>query len=348
MNIVYSSSDSYAEILGTSIISLYENNKHVEEINLFIINNGIGKKNKENIMLIAQKYKRKITFVECVDIEKLSGTKINVGRWHISTFYRLFLGSILPSNVEKVIYIDCDTIVRQSLAEVWKMNMNGMWVMGVDDCRSALYRIDIGLHKNNIYINNGFLLIDLKAWRKNNIEKKYLDFIYRYNGDITYMDQGVLNGVLGKLKKVGLLPLKYNAQTVFYDFNYEQIDKYRKPIFAYPRENFKNDIKNPIIVHYTTCFISGTRPWNKNNNHEYRGEFLMYRSLTPWGNNELREDNSKSSKKLMTKVTNILPLTIVLAMISVVHSKLYPMMRILKNRLNSRWWRNGSYENING
>jgi lipopolysaccharide biosynthesis glycosyltransferase len=330
MNIVYSSSDLYAEIAGTSIVSLYESNKDVEKIDLYIIDNGIAETNKNNLLKIAAQYDRTIVFLSNVDLEKMAGTKINVGRWHLSTFYRLFLCSILPAAVDRVMYIDCDMIILDSLKDVWEMDMHGNYAMGADDCRSGNYRVNIGLVPEHIYINNGFLLIDLKSWRENNIEAKYLEFINRYKGDVTYVDQGVLNGVLGAMNKVGLLPLKYNVQTAFYDFNFEQIKKYRRPVFAYSKEEYEEAIKDPIIVHFTSCFISGTRPWNKKNNHVFREEFLHYRDMTSWKNAPLWDDDRKFTKKAMTVICNTMPLPLVLTLISVVHSKLYPMVRNMK------------------
>lgn len=336
MNIVYSSSDSYAEIAGVSIVSLFENNKDIEEINLFIIDNGIADNNKKKLISISNKYNRKIKFVNNLDIEMLTNTKINVGRWHISTFYRLFLCSLLPAEIDRIIYIDCDVIILNSLIDIWNIDMKGNYVMGVDDCRSGSYRINIGLEPENIYINNGFILIDLESWRRECIEEKYINFISRYNGDITYMDQGVLNGVLGSMNKVGLLPLKYNVQTVFFDFKYSQIKQYRRPIMLYSEKEFENAVRDPIIVHFTSCFISGTRPWNEENNHEYRNKFLEYRKLTPWSDAPLWADDRKFAKKLMTDICNVLPISIVLSMISVVHSRLYPIVRNIKNKVYNK------------
>lgn len=333
MNIVYSSSNSYAEIAGVSITSLFENNQAVSKINLFIIDNGISFENRIRLDKIAEKYNREITYLNTIDLEKLTDISIQTGRWHISTFYRLFLCTILPLEVERVMYIDCDMIIRNSLDDVWNFNMADYWVMGADDCRSENYRLDIGINANCIYINNGFLLIDLKSWRDNGLENIFLKFIRDYHGDVTYMDQGVLNGVLGDMNKIGLLPLKYNAQTVFYDCTLKEIDIYRKPLFAYKEEVMIENLKNPVIVHFTSCFLSGTRPWNVKNGHPYRNEFLYYRNMTPWDKHSLWEDDRKVLKKAMTKISNYFPKKIILYSISIIHSTLYPFIRRTKRKL---------------
>ena len=47
MNIVYSSSDSYAPIAGVSIMSLLHNNTDADEINIYMIDNNISDENKK-------------------------------------------------------------------------------------------------------------------------------------------------------------------------------------------------------------------------------------------------------------------------------------------------------------
>lgn len=331
MNVVWSTSDSYAQIAATSIVSLLENCRDIDEINIFIIDMGITAEYKDEITAMIKKYGRNIRFLQKMNIEELTGTNINVGRWHISTFSRLFLLHVLPDDMKKVIYIDCDMIIRHSLKPLWEMDMENTWVMSADDCRGEKYRENIGIDRHSIYTNNGLMVIDLEAWRLNNVEPMFIDFINKYHGDITYMDQGVLNGVFQPIRKVKLLPLSYNAQTVCYDLGYDGIQSCRKPVWAYSKSEFEMWIKDPIVVHFTTCFMSGTRPWFKKDNHPYRTEFLKYRDMTPWKNQPLWDDCTKLSKKIMTLICNILPKKMTFLIIHFFHVYAYPVTRNIKN-----------------
>lgn len=51
MNIVYSSSDSYAPIAGVSIMSLLHNNTDADEINIYMIDNNISDENKRDLRI---------------------------------------------------------------------------------------------------------------------------------------------------------------------------------------------------------------------------------------------------------------------------------------------------------
>lgn len=333
MNVAYSTSDLYSELAATSIASLLENSKDVDEINIYVIDIGISEKHRQDLLDLATAYGRHLEFLEDLNVEDIAHTKINVGRWHISTFSRLFLLHVLPEGLDKVIYIDCDMIIRHSLKTLWEMDMEGTWCMSADDCRGKMYRKDIGIPKDSIYTNNGLMVIDLDAWRRNDVESKFIDFINEYHGDITYMDQGVLNGVFQPLKKVKLLPISYNAQTVCYDLGYGGLQACRKPVWAYTKEEFEAGIADPIVVHFTTCFMSGTRPWFKEDNHPYRGEFLKYRSVTAWKDEPLWNDKTPGKKKLMTKISQTLPKPITYGIIHVAHVWAYPIARTLKKKL---------------
>ena len=64
MNIVYHLTDNYARISGTSIVSIFENNKEAKEINVYLIENGFTEKTKQKFINLASKYKRKIFYME--------------------------------------------------------------------------------------------------------------------------------------------------------------------------------------------------------------------------------------------------------------------------------------------
>ena len=333
MNVVYSTSDLYSELAATSIASLLFNCKDIDEINIYVIDMGISDKHRNDLLKLALKFGRHLEFVADLNVEDISHIKINVGRWHISTFSRLFLLHVLPENMKKVIYIDCDMIIRYSLKPLWEMNMDGTWCMSADDCRGRMYRKDIGIPSDSIYTNNGLMVIDLDAWRKNNVEKMFIRFINRHHGDVTYVDQGVLNGVFQPLKKVKLLPISYNAQTVCYDLGYDGLQACRKPVWAYTRNEFEKDIADPIVVHFTTCFMSGTRPWFKRDRHPFRKEFLKYRRMTAWGKEPLWEDNTPKKKQIMTYICRLLPKSITYFTIHIVHVWMYPAIRKIKGEV---------------
>lgn len=328
MNVVYSSSDIYSEICGVSLTSLFENNKDSKEINVFIIDNDISSLNKERFVELAKSYSRNLTFLPKPNIEQLAHVDIYTGRWNIGTFFRLYLPSLLPANIDRVMYIDCDMIVRHSLEDIFNLDLKDKVVAGVDDCRSDLYRIDIGEQPGQLYINNGFMLVDLKKWREQNLEVEFTKYIADRYGDCTYMDQAPLNGVLGSQNLIYELEAKYNAQRIFFDFSYKQLLKLRKPERHLSEEEYNEAVNDPVIVHFTPVFITGTRPWQKKDKHKFTSEYLHYKSISPWKDEPLRKDDRKTPKKVMTVICKITPKFIMIPVMSNLHAKWYPKKRI--------------------
>ena len=192
MNIVYSSSDSYAQVMGVSLLSLLKNNTDSPELNIFIIDNNISDKNKDKVVSMCRSFDRGVTFIPIADIEKLAGTSIDVGRWNISTFARLFYGSLLPESVEKVIHVDCDTMVMSSLRPLWETDIEGKAVAGALECIGDSYKTEIGMAKDDIYINAGNVMLNLKYIRERGLEESFKKFIASHSR-LSFMDQPVLN-----------------------------------------------------------------------------------------------------------------------------------------------------------
>ncbi len=96
MYIAYSSSDLYSELAATSMASVLVNNRSVEDITFLVIEKGITDEHKKGIATMVESYNRKVVFLPEADVEKISNTKIEVWKWHISVYARLFILHVLP------------------------------------------------------------------------------------------------------------------------------------------------------------------------------------------------------------------------------------------------------------
>ena len=72
MDILYSSSDSYAFLAGISILSLLENNQEYPDIQIYIMDNAISEDNKRKLTDVVERYQREITFVPMPDMKDLT------------------------------------------------------------------------------------------------------------------------------------------------------------------------------------------------------------------------------------------------------------------------------------
>lgn len=310
--IVYASDNKFAEILGVSLVSLYENSKDMDDIVVYVLDSGIEKQNKDRLLSVSRNYARHdITFIPAKNISEKLSMNVAIDRGSLSQYARLFVSSDLPMDLNRVLYLDCDIIINRSIRELWNLDLNGKIIGALMDAFSKYYRQNIDLEENDIMFNSGVMLIDLRKWRKQEIEEKLMNFIAKKNGRIQQGDQGALNAVLSH--DTYCFEPRFNSVTIFYDFTYKEMLVYRRPPMTYTEgQRFytevqvKEAVENPSIIHFTTSFKS-KRAWMKGCRHRYVGEWLRYKKMSPWKDTELCEDNRPQWKQKALKIYISLP-----------------------------------------
>ena len=289
-HIVYASDNGFAEILGVSLVSLFECSKDMDEIQVYILDSGISEKNHCRIERVCQKYGRALPiWIKARNITDELGIKVTVDRGSLSQYARLFISRDLPEKLHRVLYLDCDVIVVQSISKLWNLDMHGKTIAALNDAFSKYYRRNIDLQPNDIMFNSGVMLIDLDRWKKLKVEGRLLHFIEEKHGKIQQGDQGALNSILSY--DCYCFDPSFNSVTIFYDFSYKELLTYRKPIKGYYSEaEVKNAVEHPVIVHFTTSFLS-KRPWVNGCEHKYCKQWRNYKETSPWRNDPLRDDN---------------------------------------------------------
>lgn len=276
MEIVCSTDSNYVMPTGIMLTSLFENNKG-EKINVHLLHDAISSDQINKMKDVAVKYGQVINFY-LMDEKYFKDFPVgkdyqndHVGS-SMATYYRLFLTQILSDNIDKVIYLDGDMLVLDSLSELWNTDIKDKAIAAVPDS----YNNDI-THFNRLrypqksgYFNAGLLLINLKYWRKHDVTDKFIYYIKNNSERLVCHDQDVLNFLFND-SKINL-PLKYNMLNEYwFDIRYNVISwEYEQQI--------KEGQKHPVVVHFT-CI---PKPWYKNCKHPYKKVFDMYKSMTVW------------------------------------------------------------------
>ena len=176
MIVVYNSDERFASIFATSVVSLFECNKEIEELIVYLIEDHITDASKARFAEIAKNYGRKIITIPMPDFEKLAGLDITIPQYNrMATCGRLFMASLLPADIDKVIYADCDTIFLKSLKELWDMDISEYFAAMTNDACNPAYRTMLDIPADGIYFNSGIRLVNLKHWREAEIEKTFVN-----------------------------------------------------------------------------------------------------------------------------------------------------------------------------
>ena len=200
----------------------------------------------------------------------------------LSAYYRLLVGNLLGDDVHTVLYLDCDTLVRRDVRQLFnEINLENVVLAGAIDYGTEHDRID---SQNNIivtskdaqksdleidiknYINSGVLLINIDEYRKQQILEKCLYIINNYN--IVAHDQDLLNLVV---KDKAILPLTWNFMTFSY---FHRFSKTSGTFSLQPCSNSKADksFQNSIPTHDvflsyaedpSICHFTKFKPWGR-------------------------------------------------------------------------------------
>lgn len=169
--------------------------------------------------------------------------------FNVTTYWRLTLPKVLQKyGIEKVIYIDSDTLVLKDISELYSIELNDKTIGACIDIASDQHVNRMHLEQG-FAINGGVLLMDIPKMNK-------LDWVSDANrlneeGKIHWVDQDVLNILLdGQIK---LIDLKWNVQSGY----------------------FQNSYKGHVgIVHFTES--GNAKPWSHQAKHLYISVYNTY------------------------------------------------------------------------
>lgn len=307
MNVAYHSSDVYSRILGVSIVSLLENNKKMDEINIYIVERGITENNKATLDAIAKKYGRKMYFIPMPDINVSEDLRLKKVKkiWLFDSYCRLFLHDLLPKDIDKVLYLDSDVLVADDLDKLWNTDLSNTLAAGVKDCINSKYYDLLELKENAHYCNSGVILINLKKWRDTNMGDQIRNYLHERNGYVFFMEQTVMNGIIQDQWRI--LDAKYNVNTLMLILNYKEIQTLRRIDDFYSVEEVEKAVENPALIHMTNVFLVHNRVWVKGSNHPAKKIYDKYKAMTPWADKDDLPDTRTVGTKLRDRVIDWIP-----------------------------------------
>ena len=325
MNVVYTCDNNFVWIMGISMISLLENNKDMEVLNVYLLGDNVSAECKVQLSEIAAKYGRTCTVIDVPDLK--IPTAFTSARWPKSAFTRMFSGELMPQEAKQMLYLDCDIVVRGSLKGLENYDMEGHAICAVKDCVSTGYKKKIGIEAEDSYVNAGVLLMDLEKMRELDIRAMMTDFVKEHASDISYADQDILNGMFKG--KFGVLNPVYDVMTLTCVYTYEQIGQIRHPSFYYSEGEIVEAQRNPVIVHYTTCMTT-IRPWCEGSDHPFAADFDKYMQMSPWKDRKKGVARFDKADQKIVKAILMLPDWMSYRLIGLIHGVIRPMVLRLK------------------
>lgn len=234
---------TYSKIAGASICSLFANTR--QKVTVHIFHDGsINVENKEKFYKLAQKYRQELIFYDVhrllpelwQEAERIYAEAMQSGRYTEAALYRLVASQVLPGDINRLIYLDADTIVNMDIRELWSEPIGKSGMAAVrettmllhygmapeGDSAEPFYDCVDNITMDNCF-NSGVLLMELDKIRSlGNILLSGLQILAQYPNKSCFFDQNILNYYFAQ----DLTPLKwqYNILT-HWDKQYKESNK---------------------------------------------------------------------------------------------------------------------------
>ena len=252
--------------------SIFENTHSKVTIHI-LHDETLTRENKQRFICTAEKYSHGLEFHDITEYKYLIGdtlTKITK-IWTIGTLYRMFIPDVIPSCLDKVIYLDCDILVNLDIRELWEINLEDKSIAGALDplhyakSSPTYYQIKLVVGSAESYINAGVTIMNLRKIREiKDFCGICVDWLLKHSHFRIFPDQDMLNAIF--LNDIKIIDPKFN---VFADIH-----------------NTMQDISDKII------HVNGSRskPWKYfygcQHDHLYWKMFLR----SAWGQNITPEE----------------------------------------------------------
>lgn len=245
MHVVFCISDNYTPLVAITLQSFVDHHTSDSLFVFHIVSEELSSENYDYLSrIVAQRHNWQLCY-HPIDQQKL--THIPTGPFTLHTWYRVFLGQLLPEHIDKVLYLDADTLVTAPIEELFTISLENKAVGAVKDQQNFISATKrrLGLPQNYTYICAGVLLMNLRYWRENNTAQQVITWAIDNARRLGCPDQDAINAVLKN--NILVLPAQWGiiAKNYLYDAFYDT-------------EEAAEAYHQPRIIHYAGC-----APWYK-------------------------------------------------------------------------------------
>ena len=249
ISIAYAPDDKYVNQTVVSMKSALEHNKQVEFIIMY------SKLSAESM----QKLGAVGGSLRLIKMDESQFADLTLSKWvTVQAWFRIKLPD-LCKDLDKVLYLDCDTLIRGNLDELFSLDLTNKYLAGVKDVWGvSKYVKRLGM-KSGVYVNSGMLLFNCDYCRKEHFFDKVVDFAKNNAKIIEFCDQDSINKVVDEYKLV--VSPKYNFMDTWWRGGYYEFEGEEETEYLKAKEN-------PVIAHLT-----GLKPAFKGCGNKFKDEW---------------------------------------------------------------------------
>lgn len=265
MNILVTLNSNYIKPLKVMLKSLFLNNKE-ENFTIYLMHSSLKDDELDNLrdFIHMHDHQLEIIYIEDSFFEDapilLHYTK--------EMYYRLLAFKFLPKEINRILYLDPDILIINSIKELYNMNIQDYLFAAAYHDKISIKEINklrLNPYEIEEYYNSGVLLMNLELQRQLIDEKVIYEFVEKNRSKLIMPDQDILNALYSK--KIKSLDEKlYNYDARYYNY-------YK--IMSNGIWDMDYVIRSTVILH----FCGKKKPWSKNYSGRFHSLYKHYEKL---------------------------------------------------------------------
>lgn len=277
MHVVFATDRAYLPWCSTAILSCLEANR-ADEVHIHVLHLGdlIASDGARLAGMVGDGGHVELHSIDPGRLARLPSKGASLGG-HIS-WARVALADALVG-LDRVIYLDADTLVTGSIAELWRTDLGDAPLAAVANVvEPAMHDhvASLGILDPSQYFNAGVLLIDLEWWRTEACGEQLARLALSRGGNLPWFDQDALNMVFaGRWQQ---LHPRWNAQNSLWVWQ-----EWAQDVFG--ADALREATTSPAILHFEGPSLN--KPWHYLCSHPWREQYRRTLAKTPWAGTTL-------------------------------------------------------------
>ncbi len=190
-----------------------------------------------------------------------------------TSWIRVLLPEMLPE-LDRIIYLDADTLTVDSVEPLWTMPLDGVPLAAVSNVvepNQWPHIEQLGIADPRCYFNAGVLVMNLAAMRAEDTLQTIAKYVTTTRHDLLWFDQDALNVVFAD--RWHHLEPRWNAMNSFWFW-----EPLARNVFG--ETALRAAVTASAIVHFEGP--SFVKPWHYLCQHPFRERYLRTLAMTPW------------------------------------------------------------------
>lgn len=248
INILVTLDENYIQQLNVMLFSLINSNPDCY-FNVYLLHTSINERDTVSTSKILGNSGKLIMIkVKNIGLDNAPTTS----RYPQEIYFRIFAAKYLPAQLDRVLYLDPDIIVNNSVKELYHLPMEEYYFAAASHTGAfitAINSVRLDMDDNSPYINSGVMLMNLELLRKEQDYDEVFKFIEKRKNFLILPDQDIISGLYGT-KIYALDTFRYNMT--------ERLFRLHAP---FERSLNLDWIRaHSVIIHY----CGRNKPWKEN------------------------------------------------------------------------------------